>query len=943
MKHSAALACLRGAFFLGLFSIFSTAVSAGTEPAGSMAVARYGHVSVGLADGRALVAGGPGTGFNPSTTSTEVFDPVTNTFSQTAPMAGGRMYASTARLPDGKVLVAGGMVTNSNPPDNRATAELYDPATGTWSATGSMSAGRQEAIAVPLPDGRVMVIAGDETARACEIYDPATGTFSPTGLLLQPRMRFVASVLPGGRVLVAGGEPAWSTPAHTSAEIWDPATGTWAATGSMAYGRYSATATPLADGKVLVVGGSTSESYSTVLAQAEVFDPVTGVFSPAGSLSVARSGHGAARLPSGDVVVVGGMTNIGLNSDSIERYNAATGAWVSGGTLAVARRFPAATALASGEVLVSGGLSAEAGPSAETIEAACIASLNTLSPGNASYPAAASSGSVSVSHAAGCAWRVSNVPSWITLTSPVPGFGNGVLTYSVAANTGSGRGATLKIGDASFYVSQADNACAGASLSPTSASFGLSGGNTSFTLNAASSCYWTVTGIPSWVSLPVTAGTGSRSISYSVAANSGAARTATLGLAGRTFTINQAANGCIPAPTISPASQSFAFGGGTNTVSISAPAGCPWSVVGKPTWITMSTSGSGSAALGVTAAANTGAARSATFTVAGNSFTATQAANVCASAAVTPSSVSLGSGAGPGGFNLTADPACTWTITGVPFWISITSGGTSGAGNATITYFYQDNTSFARSATLSVAGRTYTVSQDAGACASTSVSPVNSPLIPVAGGSGSVTVSTSPACTWSVSGLPAWVMVTSPLPVTGSGTLTYSVAPNAGSARNGGLLIAGAFGHTISQAGVAPPASYCPSRGNSSSYEWIQQVSIAGQLRSTGNNSGYADLTTSTAAIALSRTASNSIALTVGGPYTETWRIWIDFNGDSSFTDNEIVYTGSASGTISSSFAIPASAPGGTTRMRISMKYGGTPTSCEAFTWGEVEDYTVTY
>jgi hypothetical protein len=171
--------------------------------------------------------------------------------------------------------------------------------------------------------------------------------------------------------------------------------------------------------------------------------------------------------------------------------------------------------------------------------------------------------------------------------------------------------------------------------------------------------------------------------------------------------------------------------------------------------------------------------------------------------------------------------------------------------------------------------------------------------------------------------------------------VTYSVAANGtGAERSAFFSIAGAP-HMVTQAAgpPPPPPSYCASKGNTSSYEWIQQVTVAGTVRSSGNNAGYANFT-SNPAIALARGA-NTIALQAGGGYSESWRVWIDFNHDSAFSDSEIVYTGSGAGTLSSSITVPASALAGNTRMRISMKYGSSPTACETFTYGEVEDYTV--
>jgi hypothetical protein len=148
------------------------------------------------------------------------------------------------------------------------------------------------------------------------------------------------------------------------------------------------------------------------------------------------------------------------------------------------------------------------------------------------------------------------------------------------------------------------------------------------------------------------------------------------------------------------------------------------------------------------------------------------------------------------------------------------------------------------------------------------------------------------------------------------------------------LTIAGA-NHSVSQSGVA---TYCASRGGSS-YEWIQQVSVAGTARSTGNNGGYADFT-ATPPIALAR-GTNAITVTPAGGYSEYWGVWIDFNGDATFSDTERVFTGYSSGASVSSFTVPSTVPAGTYRMRVSMKWGQPPTPCGTFSYGEVEDYTV--
>jgi hypothetical protein len=127
--------------------------------------------------------------------------------------------------------------------------------------------------------------------------------------------------------------------------------------------------------------------------------------------------------------------------------------------------------------------------------------------------------------------------------------------------------------------------------------------------------------------------------------------------------------------------------------------------------------------------------------------------------------------------------------------------------------------------------------------------------------------------------------------------------------------------------------------------EWVQQVSIAGTVRVTGQNAGYSNQT-GTAPIALAR-GFNAVTLTPGfsgGAYGEYWRIWIDFNGDGAFSDaSELVYSGNGTSAVSGSFSVPSNLPSSTTRMRISMKWGSGAASCETFGYGEVEDYTVTY
>ena len=153
------------------------------------------------------------------------------------------------------------------------SAELYDPATGTFSATGSMTAPRffhTLTFCQTRECSSPETMAGIYRQRTSELYDPSSGTFSPTGSMTTSRMFSTATLLPNGRVLIAGSaDDSWV--ALASAEIYDPASGTFSPTGGLSLARYNATATLLADGRVLVAGG---DANGVAVANAELFDPV---------------------------------------------------------------------------------------------------------------------------------------------------------------------------------------------------------------------------------------------------------------------------------------------------------------------------------------------------------------------------------------------------------------------------------------------------------------------------------------------------------------------------------------------------------------------------------------------------------------------------------------------------------------------------------------------
>ena len=318
---------------------------------GLLAQRRKSHSGALLSNGTVLIAGGE----RPTTNtlvlaSAELFDPLTGTFSPTGSMNQARTKHTATALANGTALVAGGGfrmdITQNEIP--LRSAELYDPVTGVFTNTGQMVTARSEHAAALLQSGKVLMTGGRLTS--AEVYDPVAGTFSATGPMSLARDWNTASLLDSGQVLVTGGYVP-GTGGVTSAELFDEQTGVFTATGPMNNARFYHSASTLANGQVLVTGGLGAPG------SAELYDPLTGTFAPTGPLMAGRNNHPQVVLGSGLVLLAGGLSGSGsTHLSSVELYDPAMGRFTTTAPMASTRYSFSLTLLATGGVVAVAGV-----------------------------------------------------------------------------------------------------------------------------------------------------------------------------------------------------------------------------------------------------------------------------------------------------------------------------------------------------------------------------------------------------------------------------------------------------------------------------------------------------------------------------------------------------------------------------------------------------------
>jgi hypothetical protein len=283
--------------------------------AASLGAPRWYHSASFLPNGAVLVAGGERS---PQTLDSALLYEGESFTAIPAPMASPRRRHGASVLADGRVLLSGGLPVSGSEVNATESAETFDPTSRRFRATGTLAVPRADHTATTLKDGRVLIVGGRNSTcfiscpirvwATAEIYDPANGAFSPTGSLHLARFSHTATLLPDGRVLVAGGTTTDLpfTDLIESVEIYDPATGTFSEAGRMLRPRSQHQATLLGDGTVLLSGGRSESDGTLASPTVESFNPATGTSKLTFSDRTTRYLHAAVLLENGEVLLLGG-------------------------------------------------------------------------------------------------------------------------------------------------------------------------------------------------------------------------------------------------------------------------------------------------------------------------------------------------------------------------------------------------------------------------------------------------------------------------------------------------------------------------------------------------------------------------------------------------------------------------------------------------------------
>jgi len=335
----------------------------------------------------------------------------------------------------------------------------------------------------------------------------------------------------------------------------------------------------------------------------------------------------------------------------------------------------------------------------------------TVSAANTTIATAGGKVTASVDTQKGCTWTAQSSASWLVIGSVTGGDGSGQVTFDASANEGDSRTASLTVAGITVAVAQNAAPCT-FTVAPMTQSVSSAGGSGAIAVTVRAGCGWTATSSASpWITVTSAASDkGPGAAVWQAAPNPGDARSGTLSVAGATVTINQAAAPCTY--SVVPLSQNVPVEGALGNAGVSVRPGCTWTAVSNVPWIAISSGAAGNGAGAVTfrTAPNPGPPRTGTLTIAGMTFTVSQATVPCAYA-IAPRQQFLPFSGGTGATTIFTGPTCPWTAQSNVPWIVIL-GVANGIGEGRVVFAIAPNVGVARTGTLTVAGQAYTVYQD---------------------------------------------------------------------------------------------------------------------------------------------------------------------------------------------------------------------------------------
>lgn len=318
---------------------------------GSLNTGRLGHTATLLPNGEVLVAGGESSG-GTILASAELYNPATGKWTTTGNMANARMSHTATLMPNGEVLVVGGVGIMNPQAPCLASAELYNPATGQWKTTGSMNTARFGQGMALLQNSQVLVAGGDicwgysggsSPGASAELFDPSSGTWKTTGSL-NANLVSPMTLLQDGRALLGN-------------ELYTPSTGRWSLTSNMQEPYHmSLAAVLLANGDVLIYGDLFA-CYA-----GEFYNPVTNIWTETkGNCGTGLTTAHLVTLTNGKALLGGGSDRYSGHSypeTNCDLYDPSTNTWSATGRLHQAGGHTL-TLLSNGQVLAVGGADAE--------------------------------------------------------------------------------------------------------------------------------------------------------------------------------------------------------------------------------------------------------------------------------------------------------------------------------------------------------------------------------------------------------------------------------------------------------------------------------------------------------------------------------------------------------------------------------------------------------